>query len=179
MISPSLSRRSCFRLALLPLGSFGLVRADSEARSDNARTIILVRHGERITPNGDVALGEKGRERAKALAYMLKDTRLNAIYTSQMIRTIQTAEPLAEARQLKPEIIPVEKVDTLVDKLRQLKPGENALVVNHSGTMPSIVEKLGGEKVAGIGEDEFDRMLIVTLPASGPASVVTVRYGGR
>jgi broad specificity phosphatase PhoE len=141
-------------------------------------TIVLVRHGERITPDGDVALSEKGRERAKALAYAIADLNLRAIYTSQMIRTIETAAPAAETARLKSELVPVEKSDVLVEKLKQLPPGSSALVVNHSGTIPTIVEKLGAGKIAPVREDEFDRLLIVTIPATGAPSVVTLRYGG-
>ena len=42
-----------------------------------------------------------------------------------------------------------------------------------------IVEKLGAGKIPPVHEDEFDRLLIVTIPANGTPSVVTLRYGGR
>jgi broad specificity phosphatase PhoE len=177
---PLNSRRGfCWRLAVLPLAFLLLGPAVAETPPDAPRTIVLVRHGERITPDGDVALSAKGRERAKALSYMIADLDLHAIYTSQMIRTIETAAPVAAATGVKSELIPVEKTDVLVEKLKQLPPGRSALVVNHSGTIPTIVEKLGAGKVPPVSEDEFDRFLIVTIPATGTPSVVTLRYGGR
>jgi hypothetical protein len=38
------------------------------------------------------------------------------------------------------------------------------------------VERLGGPKVAPIGEDEFDRLLVLTMSA-GAMTVATLRYG--
>jgi broad specificity phosphatase PhoE len=179
-ILPLVPRRGfCRRLAVLPLAFLLLGSATAETRAEAPRTIVLVRHGERITPDGDVALSAKGRERAKALSYMVANLDLHAIYTSQMIRTIETAAPVAEATRLKSEVIPVAKTDALVEKLKQLPPGRSALVVSHSGTIPTIVEKLGAGKVPPVSEDEFDRFLIVTIPATGTPSVITLRYGGR
>jgi broad specificity phosphatase PhoE len=177
-ISPISRRRILRVLAMLPLVSAQFGSAMAETLPVAPTTIVLVRHGERITPDGDVALSEKGRERAKALAYAIADLNLRAIYTSQMIRTIETAAPAAETARLKSELVPVEKSDVLVEKLKQLPPGSSALVVNHSGTIPTIVEKLGAGKIAPVREDEFDRLLIVTIPATGAPSVVTLRYGG-
>jgi broad specificity phosphatase PhoE len=167
------------RLAVLALAAVLCGPVAAETRTEAPRIIILVRHAERITPNGDVSLSTKGRERAQALAYAISDLRLHAIYTSQMIRTIETAAPVAEAARMKTEQVPVEKSDALVEKLKQLPAGTNALVVNHSGTIPALVEKLGAGKIAPVREDEFDRLLILTIPTTGAPSVVTLRYGGR
>jgi broad specificity phosphatase PhoE len=164
---------------VLPLAFLEFGPVVAETSPEAPKTIVLVRHGERITPEGNVALSEKGRERAKALSYAIADLNLHAIYTSQMIRTIETAAPVAEATRIKSEVIPVEKTDALVEKLKQLPPGKSALVVNHSGALHTIVEKLGASKVPPVREDEFDRLLIVTIPAAGNASVITLRYGGR
>jgi hypothetical protein len=76
-------------------------------------------------------------------------------------------------------VVPVEKTDVLVEKLKHLPSGGSALVVHHGGTIPTIVEKLGAGKIPPLREDEFDRLLIVTIPATGTPSVVTLRYGGR
>ena len=175
----SISRRRVLHwLAIFSLGAAFSVPATAETSSGTPTTIVLVRHAERITPNGDVALSEKGRERAKALAYAIADLKLHAIYTSQMIRTVETAAPAAAAASIGSEVVPVEKTDVLVEKLKQLPLGSNALVVNHSGTIPTVVEKLGAGKIPPVREDEFDRLLIVTIPATGAPSVVTLRYGG-
>jgi hypothetical protein len=78
-ISPISRRRILRVLAMLPLVSAQFGSAMAETLPVAPTTIVLVRHGERITPDGDVALSEKGRERAKALAYAIADLNLRAI----------------------------------------------------------------------------------------------------
>jgi len=140
-------------------------------------TIILVRHAERAGEMAnDPALTEKGRQRAEVLSRMLGNSRVDAIYTSEARRTQQTAEPLAEALRKKPIVIPGKDITVLVDRLKQIGPDEVVLVVGHSNTLPEIVSKLGGS-TQPIGENEFNRMLIVVTHGSDKPSVLTLRYG--
>ena len=113
------------------------------------------------------------------LVSMLRDADVGRIYTTEMIRTRETAEPLERQLRLKAEAVPVQDVDGLVARLRALPPGSVALVVNHSGTIPKIVDKLGGGIVEPIAEAEYDRLLILTLSGDGRAHVVTLRFGAQ
>lgn len=139
-------------------------------------TLFLVRHAEKSAPNGDLPLSAEGRSRAATLASMLRDAGIDRIYTTEMLRTKETAEPLATRLGLTAEAVPVQDVEALVAKLRALPAGSTALVVNHSGTIPKIVDKLGGGTIEPIGEDEYDRLLIVTLWERRTV-VTTLRYG--
>jgi phosphohistidine phosphatase SixA len=167
-------RRLCLALFFLLLPSFA---PGADLATAPPRTIIVVRHAERIRPDGDVELSDKGRERAKMLAWTLKDQSLRAIYISQMIRTRETAAPVAAAAGIVSEVVPADKPNVLVEKLGQLRPGECALVVHHSGSIPKIVDGLGAGKISPIPEDEFDRMIIISLPAGGKPAITTLRYG--
>lgn len=67
------------------------------------RRALFVRHGEtdynaqrRIQGHLNVALNETGRLQAAALASYLADVPIGAIYSSDLIRAYQTAEPIAE-----------------------------------------------------------------------------------
>ena len=69
--------------------------------------LLLIRHGENDwvgerlagwTP--DVHLNDKGREQAAALAQRLSDIALQAIYSSPLERTLETAQPLADVQGL-------------------------------------------------------------------------------
>lgn len=74
--------------------------------------LILVRHGEtpwnrehRLQGGGsDIELGERGREQAGQLARALRGERINAIYSSPLKRTLETARPIAGYHSL--EVIP-------------------------------------------------------------------------
>jgi len=77
-------------------------------------TLYLIRHGEveeryhkvfggsRI----DMALSPLGVQHGQAVAQWLKETKIDAIYASPMLRVRQTLAPLAEQRDLKPTLIP-------------------------------------------------------------------------
>lgn len=76
--------------------------------------LLLIRHAETTAnaarlldtapPGAD--LTDRGREQADALVTALDDVDLEAIYVSDLVRTHQTAAPLAAARGLEPRIRP-------------------------------------------------------------------------
>lgn len=156
-------------------GSYVAAPAAQTTATEAPTTVILVRHAERAPGEGDVPISASGRERAQALAHMLRDTTVDAIITSHMIRTQETADPLAQRKQITPAVLPADRLDAVVEKVKSLR-GRTVLVVHHSNTVPALVEKLGGATTP-IRDDEFDRLVIVTIPPQGTPSVVTLRYG--
>jgi phosphohistidine phosphatase SixA len=157
---------------LLAASSFALA-------AQPAKTVILVRHAERASGmSADVGISEAGKCRAEALARMLSDANVKRIFTSEVARTQQTAEPLAAKLHIRPEVVPAKDLEGLVAKLRAGAPDEVALVVGHSNTVPEIVKLLGGGNVPPIGDSDYDRLLIVTLTGPKQATVVTLRYAG-
>jgi broad specificity phosphatase PhoE len=77
-------------------------------------TIFLLRHGDKaegdchnpIFKHQDPPLSEKGRAQAKAAAHYFAHIPISAIYVSSYIRTLQTAQPIAEMKQLQPVVDP-------------------------------------------------------------------------
>ena len=93
------------------------------------QTILLLRHAERSEyESRDGVLSEAGEARARALARLLQDAGVTAIYTSQLKRTIQTAEPLAKALGIVPTPVaaptPQATLDLIRKKLTPLPSGE-------------------------------------------------------
>src|SRR5689334_13752118 len=159
------------RCALL----IALLASLTPLHAEGPTTLFIVRHAEKSAPNGDLPLSAEGRSRAAKLAALLRDAGVDRIYTTEMMRTRETAEPLASRLRLSAETVPVQDVEALVAKLRALPPGSAALVVHHSGTIPKIVEKLGGGAIQPISEEEYDRLLVVTLEGDA-AHLVTLRF---
>ncbi|HEX9761113.1 MAG TPA: phosphoglycerate mutase family protein [Candidatus Acidoferrales bacterium] len=158
---------------------FIIVILAAQQASSSLTTIIIVRHAERGPDQGvNTPITEKGRERAAELARVLKDAGIQRIIVSEYIRTRQTVEPLATALGIEPEAVPVARnVDALAARLGELK-GETVLVISHHGRIEPLVEKLGGGKVT-LTDASYDNIFILTLPASGPPRLVTVKYGAR
>ena len=124
--------------------------------------IVLVRHGEKVASAGkDPDLSPAGRARAEALARILKDSRITAIFTSEFKRTQETAAPTATAMKIAPTVVPAKDITLLLSKLRQLNG--NALVVAHGDTIPDIVKALGIDIPIQIPEDDYTELLIITL----------------
>ncbi len=95
-------------------GTFRQVRFE---RPPTSVEILLVRHGESadvdlaapfplVDGRGDPPLSDRGREQAVALATRLAAGRVDALYVTQLRRTLQTAAPLAEALGLEPVVEP-------------------------------------------------------------------------
>jgi probable phosphomutase (TIGR03848 family) len=74
--------------------------------------LLLIRHGENdftknhklagYTPN--VHLNERGQSQAQALADALKEVPIKAIYSSPLERAVETATPIAAARELEVQV---------------------------------------------------------------------------
>ncbi|MGC4048358.1 MAG: hypothetical protein QM757_01400 [Paludibaculum sp.] len=65
--------------------------------------------------------------------------------------------------------------------MRRLKDevptGRSALVVGHRGTVPLIVQALGGGAIPPLGSSEVDRLTAVTCWPDGRCAVQVFRYG--
>lgn len=148
------------------------------AHGQGVRTIFLVRHGDKIDDSADALLSDAGHRRAQCLAKMLADVDIQQIYTSDLQRTQQTAAPLARQRQLKPVVIPLSKVDDLIEAIRSGKAAK-VMVVWHGGTLPRVMHELGAPEVPPIAEPEYDRFFILTLDQNkehAPVSFTVLRY---
>jgi len=152
-------------------------------------TVFLVRHAEKEDePKQDPPLKKEGVTRSQELARILNTANIKAIYTSQFVRTKQTAEPLTAktgvsviALTLKPNpsnirLIADESTAEVVNKILQ-RPGESALVIGHSNWIPDVIKMLGGDVVPTIDEQKFDDLFIVTVYGKGKAKVVQLKYG--
>jgi broad specificity phosphatase PhoE len=132
--------------------------------------IIVVRHAEKSNDDTkDPTLSEEGTVRANKLAVLLKDSHLNAVYTTQYKRTQQTGLPAANQAGVKLQIREVTKENTktytsdLLKDIQNKHRGETVLIVGHSNTVPEIVKHLSNVDVTPIGENEFDRLYVITL----------------
>jgi 2,3-bisphosphoglycerate-dependent phosphoglycerate mutase len=126
-------------------------------------TIFIVRHAERADASADSDLSEAGRARAEALAKMLKDKNITAIYVTEFKRTQQTASPLAKALGITVTTLPAKDNAVVIAKLRALNG--NALVVGHGNTIPDLVKALGISEPISIGENDYDNLFEIELGA--------------
>ena len=142
-----------------------------------AQTIFLVRHAERADAgmaagkNADPELSAAGRVRAESLAWVLRDAGIARIYTSELRRTRQTAEPMAKAAGVMATSVPAGDVAGLIAEVKRGKG--NALIVGHSNTVPEILKGLGVAEAVVIDDADHDNLFIV---AGEAGTFVRVRY---
>jgi len=124
--------------------------------------VVIVRHAEKATNDAtDPDLSSAGRARADALARILKDSGLTAIFTTEFKRTQETAAPTAASAHVTPTVVAAKDTAALVAKLHQLNG--NALVVGHGDTIPNLIKALGINTPVNIPDDDYSELLIVTL----------------
>jgi len=141
----------------------------------NVRTIFLVRHAEKASTAPDAPLSPDGERRAECLALTLKDAGIKQIYVTDVLRTQQTAAPLAKALKIKPTILPAKDSNGLIKNL-VYTGGGNILVVGHSDTIPFVIARLQGGTVAPIGENEYDRMFVMSIAEAAGMPASTLHY---
>jgi broad specificity phosphatase PhoE len=152
------------------------------------QSIIILRHAERQTGEGDDSLSEAGRHRAERLAAMLRDAGITHVFVSDLRRTLETAQPLAKARNLSPTrmAIPAQgrgkisaselQVRATLLAIAKLPRTAVVLVVGHSNTVPMFLTRLGYGPSLRIPDTEFDNLFVVTPRATRDPSVIRLRF---
>ena len=158
---------------------------DTVASGDPPTVVVLVRHAEKAAagPDNDPRLTADGRRRAEALAAALKDVKLSAIITTQLHRTVETAQPSADMAGVNPEKIMIDQNDpskipqnvAAVTAAVRNHPGGTVLVVGHNNTVPAVIAALGAPQLPIICDWEYDRLFMLVLGKD--VRLVQSRYG--
>ena len=138
--------------------------------------VYLVRHAERQEDGtADPHISEAGRERARALAAMLRDAGITHIHTTDLKRTRETGATLADALGLGMAVYDPRDLPGLAARLRDT-PGRH-LVLGHSNTTGEMAAALRGESHGPIADMEYDRLYVLVIPREGPVSTTLLRFG--
>ena len=148
-------------------------------------TFILVRHAEKMsseesqklmTGADDPELKPEGQERAKRLAAMLKNTTINAVYSTRYKRTKNTVAPLAQEKGLEVQVYESMKANDL-DELIKKHSGQTVLVGGHSNTIPQIANTLiGKEEFKNFADADYGNLIIISVTQRGSAKVTWLTY---
>ena len=149
------------------------------------QTFFVVRHAERadagqagaapmVTPSTDPPLSAAGHERAARLAAMLRSASVRYIFSTEFLRTRQTAAPLAQARHLEIIAVPSKEPEALLTQVRGVTG--NVLIVWHSNTIPDLLKRLGIKDEITIADTEHDNLFVVVRPDAGEPTLIRLRY---
>ena len=195
-------RRLVLAVALMT-SAFVLLPFSSVAQSPNRvgelPVLVLVRHADKAAqPADDPPLTADGAKRAQDLAATLRNAGVTAIITTQLRRTRATAQPLATALGLTPEVLKVSEralvanpapgaqfpPEVLKERAEYVKVLEAAvrhlsgvvLVVGHDWSVPGLIAALGGPQFPNICSSVYDN-LFVLISTKGKTDLIQARYG--
>ena len=164
---------------LLALGAVACQTSSMRGQNNGITTVILIRHAEKQQTGDDPALTETGGERALALAHVVGEVNVSAVYATQFARTRKTALPLADLLGLDVTVVAASRSYTadMAEIIRTQHQGEVVVIVSHSNTVPAIIAELGVTPVPAIDDDEYDDLYVVTVTPTGQVGLLPLRYG--
>ena len=159
------------KILFLIILTFSLITACSK---DETTTYYLIRHAEKVridNTNRNPNLNKNGQERAEKWANRFKNVPFDAIYSTNYNRTIQTATPTAESKNLEIQTYnPSKMYDSI---FKQATKGKTVLIVGHSNTTPIFVNKiLEEEKYQFMDDNNNASLYIVTITGDKKTSVI-------
>ena len=151
--------------------------------SQATTTIIFVRHAEQTSfDESNPSLSEAGKRRAAELARQLVDADvvagIDAVYSTPLKRSLETAQPIAGALNLPVNSYDPGDTEVVLETILKNHKGKIILVVGHSDTVPVLIANLGASKnVPPIAEGEFDNIYIISIPWFGKTKTIRLRFG--
>jgi phosphohistidine phosphatase SixA len=150
-----------------------------------ATTVILVRHAEKQTGNildQDPDLTPAGYRRAADLYRVLKGRHVDAIITTQLKRTRETAQPTADSLHLVPVQVhmgrhPQETADSIARLIRTRYVGKTVLVVGHTTSVNRTIAALAGPQLGDLCDSTFGNLFTLVIPVNGTPRLEHTHYG--
>ena len=147
-----------------------------QTRQEKSTSLILIRHAEKIISSGnDPQLSTKGWQRANELVHIFEAVDIDAVYASHYQRSIDTAKPLAKAKQLEIFNYDPNKLVPFAKALLKTHKGETVVIVGHSNTTPQLTNALAGTEYSDLEETEYDWLYFVEVSTLGSSKVKKLR----
>lgn len=151
-------------------------------------TVILIRHAER-DPGADPPLNAEGQARAQVLKEVLSEHGVTAIFSPELIRNMQTVEPIAA--HLGIEVKHWNNASyastgafaaAVADDILANYAGQTVLFVGNIGSASlmttgineELYKRFGG---TGIAPVRYQDMYIIVIPDTGSARFIKTIYG--
>jgi 2,3-bisphosphoglycerate-dependent phosphoglycerate mutase len=140
------------------------------------KTIILVRHAEKVDASQDPELSTEGKQRAERLAKVIKKYKPGAIYSTDYKRTRDTVAPMAARRDLKIQSYDPKKPEVVIDAMMKSKT-KRFLVVGHSNTIPGLANLLGKKELfKNLDDSEYGAIWIVRIKDGATVKTEVIPY---
>ena len=142
--------------------------------SQEVTTYYFVRHAEKLRVNKtdrNPNLSSKGFKRAEAWKEVFSNISFDAIYSTDYTRTMLTAKPTADSKNL--PILIYNPRDMYSKTFQNQTKGKTILVVGHSNTTNVFANKvLGFDKYEEIKDNNNSNLYIVTVMNGNSSSIL-------
>jgi 2,3-bisphosphoglycerate-dependent phosphoglycerate mutase len=129
---------------------------------NNTTTYYFIRHAEKVDNSKNPDLSEIGLERAKLWNEIFSEINIDAIYSTDFKRTLQTITPIANSKKV--TIINYNPKTIDIESFKKNTLGKKVLVVGHSNTIPNFVNQIINKKIySDIDDITFGNLYIVTI----------------
>ena len=108
---------------------------------EQATVFIIVRHGEKENNGKNPHLSEAGKDRAKNLAELLKNSKIDNAYSTDYSRTRETVENLVLDKKLEVKIYNPSKISDFVKNELVINQSKN-IISGHSNTNPLLLNEI-------------------------------------
>lgn len=108
---------------------------------EQATVFIIVRHGEKENNGKNPHLSEAGKNRAKNLAELLKNSKIDNAYSTDYFRTRETVENLVSDKKLEVKIYNPSKISDFVKNELVFNQSKN-IISGHSNTNPLLLNEI-------------------------------------
>ena len=158
---------------LVLLGLLSACETMIHSRAGTTTTVIMIRHADR-TPSGS-ALTPRGHKNAKALIAAIGDMKIDAIYSPDLVRNLDTVRPLAKHLGIKINKVSDEpNTHDIALTFTEEHPGKTVLWVGNTTNLPGIYYSLGGE---GEPPVKYGDLYILRVPDKGKTQVEKKTWG--
>lgn len=152
----------CAVILLAPINALAGDQAGAKATIDTT-TFYLIRHTEKELDTGkDPDLTDQGRYRADYWATVLKNVAIDRVYSTDTLRTRETAAPFAQLHELEIEFYSPSKIDYA--EFIKANLNNTVVVVGHSNTTPGFANGLlGQEDYQDLDDSNYSSLFIVDI----------------
>lgn len=154
---------SILLIFVVNIAGFGIADAEPETQANGMVSVYLLRHTEKeLDVKQNPPLTETGVERAHYWTFVLQDIQFDAVYSTDTLRTRETAKPIAQSNTV--EITLYQPQSLTRESLLKDHAGQNILIVGHSNTIAELSNQLiRQKKFQNLDEKSYSNLFIVSL----------------
>lgn len=142
------------------------------------KVFYLIRHAEKDTQKTDPILSEAGIKRAERLTEIMRQSWLDAVYTTLTSRTMLTVDSITQYKGLSNNIYTNDNMKETFTEVMNSPSVNRILIVGHSNTIPPLANFLYGKAHFNktIDDKTYDNFIIVVQQRDSTKKVYELKY---